>query len=96
VSTKVSCSLIRASFAQNWSGAALFEGRTRREFEAVPRRPPRRRLGIAASMAGGVALGAAIQLADTRSVPLLLAATAALCLALAHHLRGRAPLGTGG
>ncbi|MFF4518657.1 hypothetical protein [Streptomyces mirabilis] len=49
-------------------------------------------------MAGGVAvgpaLGAAIQLAGTRSVPLLLAA--ALCLALAHHLRGRAPLGTGG
>ncbi|MFF4139741.1 hypothetical protein ACFY1B_52350 [Streptomyces mirabilis] len=49
-------------------------------------------------MTGGVAagpvLGAAIQLTGTRSVPLLLAA--ALCLALAHHLRDRAPLGTGG
>ncbi|MFC9636378.1 hypothetical protein ACFTY8_46165 [Streptomyces mirabilis] len=67
-----------------------------RDSEAVPRRADA--WVIAASMAGGVtagpALGAAIQPAGTRSVPPLLAA--ALCLALAHHLRGRAPLGTGG
>ncbi|WP_435851513.1 hypothetical protein [Streptomyces mirabilis] len=49
---------------------------------------------MASGVAAGPALGAAIQPVGTRSVPLLLAA--ALCLALAHPLRGRAPLGTGG